>query len=261
MIAVIQCAGSKQERPLRDVRGTEIEFVALPDNANQFHPDSPIDGKSEYAIFNRHGEKTWRDFVVHYNDYFVKTGSNSQTLCNAVDLYTPKYKSQHEMFASGKWQSPYKQLYESSKVSRTYILSAGWGLVRGDFLLPKYDITFSEKKNIEESRKRKNAQYEFKDFNHLLEDSLAATWDKNESIIFIGTKGHGTNGYLPLFDKLTQCIDNKIVMSDLVIPRIQQQKYKGRTEFVHMPEPYPQKSYTNWQYQCVDFFLYDYCQQ
>jgi hypothetical protein len=37
----------------------------------------------------------------------------------------------------------YGRLVEAFGVENIYILSAGWGLIRADFLTPYYDITFS----------------------------------------------------------------------------------------------------------------------
>jgi hypothetical protein len=35
------------------------------------------------------------------------------------------------------------RLVEKFGIEKVFILSAGWGLIRADFLTPNYDITFS----------------------------------------------------------------------------------------------------------------------
>jgi hypothetical protein len=50
-----------------------------------------------------------------------------------------------------------------------FVLSAGWGLIRSDFLTPNYDITFTSQA---ESYKRRDANDpSFKDFKQLTSDA------------------------------------------------------------------------------------------
>ena len=43
-----------------------------------------------------------------------------------------------------------------SGLDRLYILSAGWGLIPGDFLTPNYDITFSAAQNVQRFKRRRH---------------------------------------------------------------------------------------------------------
>jgi len=73
-------------------------------------------------------------------------------------------------------------------VSNVYILSAGWGLVRADFLTPSYNITFSLRADPYK-RRRKADRYD--DFRMLPAET-------KDNVVFLGGKD-----YLPLFCALT----------------------------------------------------------
>jgi hypothetical protein len=74
-------------------------------------------------------------------------------------------------------------------VEKVYILSAGWGLIRADFLTPYYDITFSQQAE-RWKRRRKADRYE--DFRMLSDDAA-------DDIACVGGKD-----YLKLFGALTE---------------------------------------------------------
>lgn len=69
-----------------------------------------------------------------------------------------------------------------------YILSAGWGLIRSDFLTPYYDITFSQSADPYKRRRRTDRYDDFR----MIPDGV------KDEILFIGGKD-----YLPLFCQLT----------------------------------------------------------
>ncbi len=100
-----------------------------------------------------------------------------------------------------------------------YILSAGWGLIRGNFLTPYYDITFSQSADPYK-RRRKGEQYE--DFR-LLSDETA------DDTVFIGGKD-----YLPLFCRVTNSLRGKriAVFNSASAPHLAIEK-TARSGFLH----------------------------
>jgi hypothetical protein len=209
---VIQCAGSKQRDAgsFRTANGRYVAFVADPAGAPATpgvlyaHPDDrsePADSSSP----------TWRDLVTQANRRHL---SNDCGLLPAGLLYTP---------------SAYAELAEWAGADKLFILSAGWGLVRSDFLLPDYDITFSG--SAEAFKRRKRGQ-RFRDFNEL--DDAA-----EEGIAFLGGKD-----YLPLFLALTasSSASQRMVFYNSLIPP----QAPGCTV-----QAYPTKRRTNWHYGCA----------
>ncbi len=210
MKIVIQCAASKvpDAGTLTDDRARPVLFVARPDFAPPSEtciyarPDDPA----------RHGQ-TWRDLLVDYN----ATGENRFGLLPAYRLYRPEV---------------YRQLVNRYGVDNILVLSAGWGLIRADFLTPKYDITFSA--NADKYKKRSKKEH-YNDFRMLPSDI-------DEDLVFFGGKD-----YLSLFQNLTR-------------------EYRGR-RFVYYksdspPElpgctliRYQTKTKTNWHYECAKGFM------
>ena len=166
MIAVIQCAGSKRADAgnLSAPDGSPVRFVAHPELA-------PDDG----AFYAKPDEDcgdgtTWRDLLLKINRGGVEPPPN---LLEAGSLYRP---------------SVYGALQKHVGREKLYILSAGWGLIRSDFLLPDYDITFSGQ--AERFKRRRKADH-YKDSSMLPPDS-------DEPILFFGSKD-----YLPIFRQLS----------------------------------------------------------
>lgn len=215
MIAVIQCAGSKRANAgsLRTQDGRRVKFVADPalaprsDGLVYAHPD----GDSGNGT-------SWREVLTEYNEnYKVSPSDNPLGLLPAWELYRPR---------------TYELLADHFGLDRLYILSAGWGLIRADFLTPDYDITFSSVRK-DQKYKRRSHRATFHDF--CLSPSVTA-----EDIVFFGGKS-----YVPLFCKLTAAATER------------------RTVFYAGTEPNAPgctlrsfgKPYTNWQYQCAADFV------
>jgi hypothetical protein len=68
---------------------------------------------------------SWRQVSLKYND---DPCSNPLRLYSAYQFYD---------------NIAYGRLVDRFGLRNAYILSAGWGLIRADFLTPSYDITFS----------------------------------------------------------------------------------------------------------------------
>jgi hypothetical protein len=169
MKIIIQCAGDKQ--PSQNYKGFHQDgqyikkFLAHP-NADHLHCAHP-----DFECTNG---VTWRDTLAQYNQ---QNGfNNPQHLSQAYELYRP---------------AAYSNLVAEFGVKNVYILSAGWGLIRADYLIPDYDITFSA--NAEPHQRRRSNDY-YNDFNHLAGNT--------EPLIFLG----GIS-YQPLLFQLTQQLD------------------------------------------------------
>lgn len=209
MRVVIQCAGSKRSTAgtFKTADGRRVVFVAQPalapkdDHIHYAHPDD---------LSDREG-KTWREQVADQNRL---PGEASSPLCPAGSLYTP---------------SAYKTLQERFGAEHLFILSAGWGLVRSDFLLPAYDITFS---GSAEPYKRRQATQRFSDFNQLLDEGESDT-------VFLGGKD-----YLPLFLKLASAASGRrLVFFNSALPPAA----PGCTV-----QEFRSVRRTNWHYGCAE---------
>jgi hypothetical protein len=211
MIAVIQCAAKKRPDAghLQTADGEKVLFVADPTGApisntiRYARPDDPADAGS-----------TWREALLDYNR---EPGANPLSLRRAIDLYA---------------NPAYERIAERFGAERTYILSAGWGLIRGDFLMPNYDITFS---TTAEGYKRRRKIDRYRDFV-MLPDSA------DEPMVFFGGKD-----YVPLFEQLTRSIKSRRTVfynSDAppIAPGCSLVRFRTTTR-------------TNWHYECVGAFL------
>lgn len=180
MKVVIQCSASKDESAgTFGLNGRRVKFVGQPEFYHPstadipFRPDDVIPSTSS----------TWREHLLAYNLH----GDNSDHLRRATDLYSPDI---------------YRNLAGYAGRENVFILSAGWGLIKGEFLLPDYDITFSQQA---ERWKRRTKRYEFCDFAQLTQTDVSA----DEQVYFFGG-----NNYLPLFYRLTQTlVARKVIYS------------------------------------------------
>lgn len=210
MIIVIQCAARKRDDAgrLRTKDGRAVLFVGRPEAA-------PPEGDTVYARPDDGSDDgtSWRDRLLRYN----AMGSNPLGLCRAAELYL---------------NPVYLEIVRRVGLERTYLLSAGWGLLAGGFLTPDYDITFSAQADAYKRRDRKD---HYRDL-HMLPDDVA------EPIVFVG----GRN-YLPMFCETTR---------NVKAPRL---------VFYNAPEPpdapgctlvrYETRTKTNWHYECARAFL------
>jgi len=151
--------------------------------------------------------------VIAYNR---DPGDNPLSLLPAIDLYS---------------HCAFQQLADHIGRDNTYILSAGWGLLRADFLTPNYDITFSSQAA---PYKRRRKHDHFDDLRQL-SPSVEAP------IVFFGGKD-----YLPLFEELTKGAAERIAFYNSInqphVDGIQFKRFATSTK-------------TNWHYQCVNAFI------
>jgi hypothetical protein len=173
-------------------------------NALYVHPDDLIPNENI----------TWRELIAlqEIRDDLLPT----------YDLYRPEI---------------YKSLYQHLG-DDLFIFSAGWGIVRADYKLPKYNVTFSKGNNIPIYNIR-NQNNIFNDFNHL------ENIDINELVVFIAGKE-----YVQPFCQLTNHLPNKkiiIYKNNAVLnnnPYLKSHNFK----FVH----YQTNRRTNWHYEFAE---------
>ena len=205
MILVIQCAATKQPHAghLRTRNGRDVVFVAKP-------KDAPAGGRELYARPDDVSDtgKSWRTVLREYN---AAPDSNPLGLHAAWQLYK---------------DPTYRVLADHCGQDRLYILSAGWGLLRADFLTPNYDITFSRGRNVQPF-KRRGKQEAYEDYG------LAP--DAEEDIVFFGSYR-----YVPLFCELTATTKGQRTVfhaaSGIEAPACTLRRYPKST---------------NWQYRCA----------
>ena len=181
MKIVIVCAGSKRAGAglMKTVNGTPVMFVG-----NSQHETVPSCPDRQFAKPDDFAEcgKTWRERLCDYNKKFQEDGDNPCGLLSAGKLYQPK--------------DPYREIYSDLVnkygIENVYILSAGWGLVSADFLLPNYDITYTQNVKKEEKYKCRQKRDGYKDFNRLPNE-------ETDRVVFFGGKS-----YLKPFCELTE---------------------------------------------------------
>ena len=168
---VMICAKVKHNNTHISVNNQTIKFKAVSNPGNfDFLPDDP----------KPNDKCTWRKWVEDNQN-------NAAIPTLAYNLYSPR--------------NPFNEVYLNLNEKfddRLFILSAGWGLVKANFRLPNYDITFSGN-NPANLRVFQNLNPPFNDFNHLTYNHNVGLNSENEDIVFIGSPD-----YIPLFIKLTQ---------------------------------------------------------
>jgi hypothetical protein len=210
MKIVIQCAGRKFENAgrLTTLSGEKVLFAAHPERY-------PLINKCVRPDDNRESsDSTWRSYLESYNHQ----GSNPDHLFPASDLYKPPI---------------YRALVNHFGGENVFILSAGWGLIRSDYLIPYYDITFS---NQGQSYAKRRPSDRFEDFNQLSDASI----HPDETIYFFGGQD-----YLPLYRKLLRDINARKVIFHSQGSSYQLQGY----------ECIPYRGFTNWHYVCAQDFI------
>lgn len=212
MIVVIQCAASKRSDAghLVTCSGKPVEFVGSPNIA----PDRSDRVYARPDDFREDGTP-WRKALRTYNE---NPGNNPLRLCRAFELYR---------------NETYRRLVECFNVENVYILSAGWGLIRSDFLTPHYDITFSLGVDAYKRRRKKD---HYEDYRMLPQDT-------REEVVFFG----GT-AYVPLFCSLTNAIRGaKIVFFN--------SKNAPAASGCEMRRFQKATRSTNWHYDCANAFI------
>ena len=212
VVIVMQCAGKKRNHNSFELDGKKVNFVARPEE---------VEDKKEDEIYARPDDIVqsediaWRDKLAKYNQDYKSSGSNPYGFAQADELYD---NDAYDVLA--KKYSP-----------NFYILSAGWGMIRGNFLTPYYDITFSN--SAEKKSQRKKTDY-YRDYK--MPDDVA------EPIVFFGG-----NDYLPLFCSLTKHIKtNKYVFYN--------SDYPPKVPFGYKLKKYKTTIRTNWHYKCAKEF-------
>lgn len=213
-IIVIQCAGSKRSHAgcFRLRNGGEVLFVSDPDKAPQdeytyAHPDGQADI-----------EETWRKQLLRYNDLHKDVpGGNPLGLLPVWRLYK---------------NPTYALLAEKYGLERLYILSAGWGLIRANFLTPRYDITFN---TDVKSYKRRRGLNGYDDWRMLPDDTA-------EPIVFFGEES-----YIDLFCALTgQVKGTRHVFFN--------SPYEPDAPGCHLRK-FDTSTSKNWHYECARAFM------
>jgi len=218
MIVVLQCAAGKRPGAgcLRTASGIPVKFVADPHAARiaapagfaYARPDDPSDV-----------EGSWRDVMRKYNEETDRRG-NPLCLFHAYELY----------------QNPTYDLLWKRFGTTLYILSAGWGFVRADSLIPHYDITFGQTAKGE-GYKHRGKTNTYQDFGLPV--------DLEDKILFFGGKN-----YARQFCELTREIRAKKTVfynSD----RPPEVTDCGDVSF----KRFETSTRTNWHYGCVQAFL------
>jgi hypothetical protein len=209
MIVVIQCAASKRADAgsLRTADWRNVLFVADPGKA------PPVNSRVHARPDDPAGDgRTWREQLVAYNE----AGRNPLNLSTAYELY----------------ENPaYRQLVKALGVHNVFILSAGWGLIRADFLTPLYDITFSSAVKKAAPWKHRGRTDSYRDLRQLPETST-------DDVVFLGGKD-----YVPLFCELSSNVAGERIVfcnSDTPprAPGCRLERFHTRTR-------------TNWHYECA----------
>lgn len=212
MKIVIPCAARKIT-PARYLVGSDgvcISFVAKPEIAPS--AQGLRYARPDYTAING---KSWLEYLREYNEH----GDNPRQLTPAYQLYTP---------------SSYKMLVDRYGTNNVFMLSAGWGLVNAEFLLPEYDITFSANAKGSNAYKRRGKHDDYGELCMLRSE-------KDDDLVFFGCKD-----YQPLFCRLTENYRGKRFV------------FYNSIDKPNMPSceliKYESKVNQNWHYQCAKDF-------
>ena len=210
-IGVIQCAGTKRFDAGHFVGddGRKVMFVADPALA-------PTSQSLRYARPDDEtpAGHTYRERLEQYNR--DNRTDNPWGLLPAWRLYA---------------RPAYRTLVEALGVDNVFILSAGWGLVPADYLLPLYDITFSS--NASAYKRRRSRDKHYRDYSMLPQDTA-------KHVFFFGSKD-----YLALFCARTAKIRRRTVfVRSKGLPRIDCRIVRYETTNMR-----------TWHYECVDDFV------
>lgn len=218
MIVVMQCAKTKQPDAgaMRTMTGLPVRFVAQPELA-------PCDPDLPNLIYARPDDfcdtgRTWRQELAAYNLEHNPSIQDIRHLITIATFATSEPGGKQAVAADlppnappaspSKLTNPpgllpayqlyrnktYRLLKEAFGTANFYIFSAGWGLVRSDFMLPNYDITLSPGASGPDRYKRRRPADTYTDFNMLPSETA-------EPVVYLGSKV-----YVPLFCQLTSAI-------------------------------------------------------
>ena len=210
-VVVFPCAAAKARDAgrLRLPDGRRVSFVAKPSWA----PANPS------MVYRRPDDRapdgtTFRDMLVEYN---LHPGENPWGLLPAWRLYRPVV---------------YGELAREPGIANLFILSAGWGLIKADFLTPDYDITWSANAD---RHKRRTRGDRYEDFRQLPVKDV-------DRVVFAGGKD-----YIPMFLSLTGDFDGERVVffNSAVPPRAR------NARFVR----FETDTKTNWHYEWARAWL------
>lgn len=205
MKIIISCCDRKNGNPF-SYNDETINFVSrvnevILNNTLYFHPDDLIPNENI----------TWRELIAQQEI--------RDDLPLAYNLYRPNI---------------YRSLFEQYQ-NDLFIFSAGWGIIRADFRLPKYNVTFSNSQNIPIYARRNNDDI-FNDFNHLLGT------EENERIVLIA----GYDYVLP-FCQLTENLPNEKIIIYKNQNLLNNNPYLNNNNFQF--QHYQTNRRTNWHYE------------
>jgi len=177
---VMACSSGKHDNAHISVNNQTIKFKAVSNpEIFEFLPDDP----------KPNDNCTWRKWVEDNQN-------NADAIpALAYNLYSPR----------NPFNDAYVNLYNAFN-NRFYILSAGWGLLKANFRLPNYDITFSAG-GAANQRVFQNINPAFIDFNHLTNNHNEGLIGRNEDVVFMGGRS-----YIQQFISLTEnSLNNKLI--------------------------------------------------
>lgn len=205
MKIVISCCDSKNGS-LFQHNGAVINFVSQVTGLAQVNglnvrPDDSIPNESI----------TWRELIAQ------------QQIRGDLQLAYRLYKP-----------SIYSSMYQHYK-NDFFIFSAGWGIVRADFRLPKYNVTFSHNQNVPAYARRRRDDV-FNDFNQL------EGTEGDERIVLIAGKD-----YVLPFCQLTEDLPNEKIIIYKSKRLLNNNPYLGKHNFhfIH----YQTSRSMNWHYE------------
>lgn len=240
MKLVITCAGRKRQPHISFLHeGRRVEFVAQPELAPHdsaegvvyFRPDGSAPGRNA----------TWRAVVEEYNLH----GQNEQRFWEAFKLYEPR--------------RPYTDIYVRLKDfadqegHELFILSAGWGMVRSNYWLPHYEITFTRPQKAEKRYAFRSSKDPYQDFQHL------TNAETTPIVVFTG------QNYLdPLFYPLMRRVGGRKLVFHFENSDYDQRSHargagipgvQGYEYLPYVPPDHIRKATRIWHYQCATDFI------
>ena len=197
---------------MRRADGQPVAFVAQPEFATarpgfvHARPDDAADTG-----------RTWREELVLYNQQHnsdmpdIPLGPHVSADLDANPLDHSPGTEANPLGLLPAWQlyknKTYRLLADTFGPRNLYIFSAGWGLVRSDFMIPNYDITLSPNATGPDKYKLRRKDEPYDDFAMLPADTA-------DPVVFLGSKA-----YVPLFCQLTAgCSAHRIIFHNSKIP-------------------------------------------